>query len=312
MSRETAATLNHQLTAFAQGHMNDLTASLELAERLAPTVPVPGGNGQYKQFNDANSFQLYETARAMGGDANRIKFDASDAYYNTKPQALEVTVDQEEREKAGLDNALAQQLLDEGKVKALLNSTSLSHVKKVVDAVLAAVAAEGGVGAWSNPDIDPIDQLDEQIDELSKQVGSTQFLRLTLDVTAWRTIRNHPKTKARVGNSQATPLTRQQLVDSLVIPVDLGIYSIVYNQAKLGQAQSKKRVLASEVLLHYSLPNPTQYDPSAFKVFTMDRSRVTSVRTWMHPSSRYDVHAVDWSEDIKQTSTLAMRRLSIT
>lgn len=312
MPRTTTATLNQQLTTYAQGHMNDLVATMELAERVAPTVPVPGGSGQYKVFNDKNSFQLYNTARAMGGDATRIEFKAADAFYNTEPQALEVTVDQEEREKAGIDNAIAQQLLDEGKVRAVLNASSLAHVKKVVDKVIVAVGAVADRGNWSNADVDPIDQLDEQLDLLSKDVGSVQFIMVTMDVGAWRTIRNHPKVKARVGGAQATPLTRQQLVDSLVIPVDLGIYSIVYDEKALGQTPAKARVLASDVLLHYSVPSPTQYDPSAFKVFTMNRSRITAVRTWMHPSERYDVHAIDWSEDIKQTSTVSIRRIRIT
>src|ERR1044071_2739927 len=126
MPRQTTATLNYQLTTFAQGHMNDTRRTMELAERLAPTVQVPGSSGQYKQFNDANSFQLYNTARALGGDPLRIEFAADDAFYNCKPQALEVTVDGEERRQAGEENSIAQQLLDEGKVKALLNGVSLS------------------------------------------------------------------------------------------------------------------------------------------------------------------------------------------
>lgn len=310
MGRGTSATLNYQLTNFAAGHMNDLAASMELAERLAPTVVVPGGAGQYKKFNDLNSFQVYETARAMGGGAKRIEFKAEDEFYNTEPQALEVTVDQEEREKAG-DDAFAGQLLDQGKVKSLLNGAALSHVKKVTDTVVAAVAAVADRGNWSNADIDPIEQLDEQIDALSLAVGSTLNIGVTMSVGAWRTCRNHPKTKARVNGNQATPLTRQQLVDSLVIPVNLGIYGISYNTGALGQAQSKARIANADVFIHYSVPSPTEYDPSAFKCFTKSRSMVTSVRTYRDPSDRFDVHAVDWSEDIKQTSTIAIKRLRL-
>jgi hypothetical protein len=292
--------------------MNDLAQTMELAERLAPTVTVPGGAGQYKKFDDKNAFVIYATARALGGGAKRIVFEASDEFYNTKPQALEATVDQEEREKAGTDNPIAQQLLDEGKVRALLNAAALSHVKKVVDAVIAAVAPVADRGNFSNPDIDPIDQIDEQLDELSKAVGSTLNIKATLSVGAWRIIRNHPKTKARVNGNQATPLTRQQLVDSLVIPVDLGIYGISYDAKALGQVADKKRLLQDDLFLHYSVPSPTEYDPSPFKVFTMSRSKVTAVRTYKDPSDRFDVHAVDWSEDIKQTSTVAIKRLTLT
>ena len=51
-----SATLNYQLTAYAQGLWNDLADVVKLAERLAPTTPVPGAAGQFKKFDDKNSF----------------------------------------------------------------------------------------------------------------------------------------------------------------------------------------------------------------------------------------------------------------
>ena len=47
-----AATLNYQLTAYAQGLWNDISDVIKLAERLAPTTPVPGAAGQFKKFED--------------------------------------------------------------------------------------------------------------------------------------------------------------------------------------------------------------------------------------------------------------------
>ena len=37
-----SATLNYQLTNYAQGLFNDIGDVMKLAERLAPTTPVPG------------------------------------------------------------------------------------------------------------------------------------------------------------------------------------------------------------------------------------------------------------------------------
>lgn len=312
MGRATSATINFTLTGYAQGHMNDLASTMELANRLAPIVPVQGGTGYYKIFSDKNSFQVYDTARAVGGDGKRIDFGASDGTFATKPQALEVTVDQDERDRAGSSDALAQQLLDEGKIKALLNAQALSHVKKVTDYVIANTTAAAGVGDWTNNDIDPIDQLDAQLDALTVDVGSAQNLMLTMSLTAWRTLRNHPKVKTRVLGAQATPITREQLVQALSIPVNLGIHAIAYNTAGLGQAVAKARLASGHAFLHYNVPSPTQYDPSPFKVFTMNSSLVAGVRTWRDLSDRFDTHALDWSEDIKQTSTLAMRRIAVT
>lgn len=312
MSRQSAAALNYQLTAFAQGHMNDVSQTMELAERLAPTVQVPGSNGQYKQFNDLNSFQVYNTARAMGGDPTRIAFDAADQFYNCKPQALEVTVDSEERRQVGDDNTIGQQLLDQGKIKALLNVNALSHVKKVVDTVVAALTPVDGVGKWSDPEIDPINQLDEQIDILATAVGNVAGIKLTMSLTAWRTIRNHPLVIKRCQGIQVGGISIEQLIGMLAVPVDAKAFAISYNAAGLGQAVNKRRLLTSTVLLTYSLPSPTQYDPSAFKSFTAGPGGITAVRSWTAPNGLYEGHFVDWSEDIKQTSTIAAKRIDLT
>lgn len=315
MSRQSSATLNYQLTNYAQGHLNDLMAgeSMALARRLAPPVPVGGSSGQYKAFSDLNAFQVYNTARAMGGDPTRMVFATTDPTYSCLPQALEITVDKAERQAAG-DDPMANQLLDQAKIKILLGGAARSHAKAVVDKVLSSVTAVVDRGNWSLDGVDPIDQLDEQLDLLTKEVGSTANINLDMDVTAWRTLRNHAKVKNRVNGAQATPITREQLVGSLVVPVNLMISSIVYDQNKIGQSStSKKRLLASEVLLYYSVPNPTVYDPSAFKTFTVGpENQISSVRSYKALHELWDGHVIDWSEDIKQTGSAAMKRLTIT
>lgn len=313
MSRASSATLNYQLTNLAIGLLNDLRDATALAQRLAPIVNVPGASGQYKIFDDVNSFQVYNTARDLGGDPARIAFAATDGTYDCKPQALEVTIDEEERRRAGMENAIAQQLLDEGKIRALVNGTSLSHVNKVVAAVLAAVSAVAGRGVWSSPDIDPIDQIDEQLLALSADVGSTQNIMIDMDTAAWYKVRANAKVKARCVGVQVATVTEQQFVAALLFPVNFKVSNIVKNTAALGQTVSKARVLASECLIHYSVPNPTQYDASAFKTFTVGGTgQVVAVRSYSSPNGLYDGHFCDWSEDIKQTGSLCMKRLTIT
>lgn len=313
MSAQASATLNYQLTAFAQGHMNDLSEARALAERLAPSTPVPGASGQFKTFNDKNSFLPEATARALGGDPTVLAFQASDGTYACQPQALEVRVDKEELNLAGTNSGeVGAQLLREGKIMALLNKAALSHTTQVVTAVLAAVSAVSERGNWSNASVDPIDQLDEQLLALSKDCGSTQNIKLTLDVGAWSTLRSHPKTKARCSGVQVGGISVQQLAGMLLFPVDVMVASLVKDTTGLGVTASKARVLASEVLLHYSQPNASLYDPSAFKTFTVGMgSPFAGVRSYQSANGLWEGHLIDWSRDIKQTSTQAMKRLTI-
>src|SRR5580698_4529252 len=72
----SSASINYTLTDFASGHMNDLKKAYAFAERLCPTVYVPGAHGRYKKFDDVDSFQVYATGRGLGADPTRIQFGA--------------------------------------------------------------------------------------------------------------------------------------------------------------------------------------------------------------------------------------------
>jgi hypothetical protein len=316
MSRSVSAAINYTLTAYAQGLANDIMQAQEIANAICPIVPVSGASGQFKKFSDRNSFTVYSTQRGLGGDAKRILFAATDGTFNCEPQALEVTVDKHERDLADAGgNPLAQALLDQGKVRALVNSTALSHADKVITYVNANVSAVADRGNWSNTSIDPIDQLDEQLDALTTDVGSANFINLVLSTSAWRALRNHPKVKARSSGVKVGGITREDLGAMLMIPVRVVIGSAVKLSTKEGQTVSsggKTQVIGSNAYLTYSVPNPTPYDPSALKCFTTGNGNIEAVRTYQDPSQRFDVHAVDWSEDIQLVSSLAIRRLSIT
>lgn len=312
MGAIASAAMNQQLTAFAVGYMNSETMrdALALAERLAPIAPVPGSTGQYKIFNEGNGIIIEDTARALGGDPKRITFGATDGTYNCKPQALEVTVDEEERNQAGPDNAVAQQLLDTGKIQALLNTTALSHTKAVTD-LCEAVTAEAGLGVWSNPDIDPVDQIDQVLDSMATACMTRMNLKVTMSLTSWRIIRNHPKVKARTTGVQVGGISLQQLESMLAIPAQCEAHAVVAATTKPGQTVAKARLAVGSVFIHISLPSPTVYDHSGFKTFTVGQRMVTDVRTWEPPNGLYRAHFTHWSRDIKQTSTLAFKRIAV-
>lgn len=314
MSRQGSATINYFLTNYAQGLANDFLQTQAIVKALCPTVMVTGAAGQFKQFNDRNSFTVYNTGRGLGGEARRMTFEASDGKFNCAPQALEVTVDDFERQLANSGgNPLADQLLDQGKVKALTNATALSHVSKIVNFVIANTTAVANRGNWSQADVDPIDQLDEQLDFLATDVGSGDNINLTLGLGAWRTLRNHPLVKKRCAGVQVGGITREQLMTLLMIPVTVVIGFVSQTANAEGQpVVTKKNVVGSNAILTYSVPNPTQYDPTAFKCFTTGEGNIEAVRTYRAENNRSDVHAVDWSEDPQATSSLSARRLAIT
>ena len=312
MSRSSTATVNQVLTAYAQGHANDLMDAQVVANTLCPRVSVVGASGQYKIFDDNNSFQVYATQRGLGGSARRIEFSATDGSYSCNPHALEVTVDDHERERAG-NSPLAASLLDQGKIKSVINASALSYAKRIVDYVVANTTAVSDRGNWSNDGIDPVDQVDEQLEALATSVGSSSGISIVMGLDSWRAFRKHPKVKARCTGVQVQGVSIEQARGLFMLPIQLVVGVLSYDTAKIGQATKvKDQVLAGHVILNYGLPSPTQYDPSAFKCFTTGTGNIESVRTYRDENARSDVHAIDWSEDIRQTSTLAVKRLAIT
>lgn len=304
------ANYNGRLTNYAYGLSQDLTSAL--ADFLAPQVVVSASIGQYKKYDEKNAFQIYETARAIGGPATRIKFEATDPTYNCKPQALEIPVDDSERDAAG-DEAVAQQALDESKISTLLSSSTISHEDKVLTAIKAGVSAVGSVGVWSDPAANnPIKEIDAQIKAIAVAAGILPN-RIAFGIGAWNYFRNHDKVIARFPNAAQVGVTKEQASGLFLNPsMQIAIGVLSKDSAKWGNTKSTANVVGDEVFLFYAAPTPTIYDPSFAKTFVTRRGSVNSVRTYREEGSRSDIHAVDWSEDIQVISTALVKRITVT
>jgi len=305
MGTRSQATYSATLTNYAQGHAQDLASAL--AEFVAPTVRVGAAVGQYKQYDAKNAFQAYDTARAVGGTAKRIEFAASDPTFNCLPQALEIGIDDAERDAAGEQ----QSALEEGKVRSLLSAATVSHEDKVV-AVMKTLSAVGGKGVWSDSSVDPVAEIDEQIEAIATATGMMAN-GVVFGLGAWRVFRNHPKVVAKQPGAALVGVTEGQAGALFINPkaaVRVGVLS--KDTAKFGAGASKTNLVGAEVFVLVRSANATVYDPGWMKTFSAGEGSVTAVRMYRDERARSDVLAIDWSEDIKITSSVAARRLTIT
>ena len=313
-SRISTANFNYPLTTYAQGHMQDRLSLYRIAQLIMPIVRVDAAAGTYKKFDDRNSFLAPETRRGMGGHRTRLTFDATDATYDCTPHGLEIAIDDHERERVGGANQMANDLLDQGKVQAMLSQKATAYGKRAIDFVIANSTAVTDRGNWSTDAIDPIDQIDEQLEALATEVGSENNIKLILGLPAWTILRRNAKAKARMTGIK-TALKKEDLIDMLSLPVQLEIGVASLTATKRGQTVAsitKTNILGGYAFLMYSLPTPTIYDPTPYKCFSTSDVLVESVKTYRDESSSSDVHCVDWSECMKETSSLAMRMLAIT
>lgn len=297
----SSSKFNVTLTNYARGLAQDISATL--ANFLAPEVVVPAATGQYKSFDDKNTFQVVDTSRAVGGPAKRLEFAASDPTYNCLPQALEIAIDDHERDEAGESDPLR---LEEAKTQTLVSSAVTSHEAKVF-AALSALAAAANLTLSTD---DPVAKIDEQIEALATDTGRMPN-RLVIGLPLWNKLRNHAKVIARFPGAASVGVTMAQFGSLLLNPsIDLRVGILAKDLAKLGAAKNNQNIVGQQLVVFHANPSPTLYDPSFMKTFRLRRGGVDVVRTYRDDSARSDILAVDWSEDIRVTSPVCARKLT--
>ena len=302
MSAISSASGNPLLTSYAQAIIPDLESSQ--ANFIAPQVVAPSARSRYKIYNEVNSWQTYETQRAIGGPATRIPWLASDGQLNLEPHALENPIDDFEREDTSDIVGLQQ-----SKVRSLLSSATLSNEKDLFTYLKANVSAEAGKGTW-NASTDPIEQLDEQLVALETALGRRPN-RILMGTLAWQIMRDNAKTQARFKSGFAS-ITRDMVSNVLIFPVEIAIGGLLYNSAQPQATKSKARFVGSDVFCFYADQNPTMEDPSFAKTFTTGRGGIQSVRTYREEGSRSDIVAVDWNRQFAITNSEGVKRLTVT
>lgn len=303
MGKLGTSTFSETLKNYAFGLAQDVKTTL--ADFIAPRVPVGMGSGQFKKFNDKNAFQVLDTARAVGGPATRMEFDADDEYFNCAANALEASIDDQEREKAGD----AQTALEEAKVRTLVINAALAREKKVFDLIKSGVNA---ASTWtSSGDADPIDLIDAEIEAIANATGLLPN-RMVIGLGAWRKIKNHDQVLKRQSGTSNKGVSLDVFAGMLLNPtIDIRVGVMAYDTAKMGKAADKKNVVGSEIFIFHGNDNPTQYDPGFAKTFSIGANSVEDVRMYREEKVRSDILAVDWSEDVKVISTLCAKRIQV-
>lgn len=302
---QAANTVNQTLTNYAKGLAQDVRS--KIADFIAPEIPVGSASGQYKAYDDKNAFQIYDTSRAIGGGATRIEFAASDPYFNCKPNALEIAIDDHERDLAGANNSQ----LEEAKTKMLVTSAVIAHENAVITAIKAAISATGSKGVWSSSSNDPVTEIDSQIEAIATETGMLPN-RIVFGLGAWNVFRNHAKVIARQPGASLIGLSSGQASSLFLNPsVEIQVGVLGKDSAKFGAAKSATNIVGAEVFIFFASASPTQYDASFAKTFRTARGGVESVRMYRAENNRSDILAVDWTTDIKVTASAACRRLTI-
>ncbi|RFC46909.1 MAG: hypothetical protein DUW69_001559 [Verrucomicrobia bacterium] len=302
----SAATISRYLSNFASGLSQDRSTSL--ANFIAPVVATGLAHGQFKKYSSKNDFQILDTARAVGGSRKRIEFSAADPFFNCVPQGLETTIDDYERQLAG-ETGIG--MLQEARVRNLVNAAILSHEKKVFDIVKAAKAATGSVGVWSVATNDPVAELDAQIEAIATATGRMPN-RIVFGLGAWRIFRNHTLVIKRQPGADLVGITNEQAARMTINPqIEVRVGILSSDTTKFGAAKNAVNIVGGEVFLFFASDAPDQMDASFAKTFATKPGMIDAVREYREERAASDVFFVDWSEDVQVTAAECGARITL-
>ena len=308
MSQRASSSVIGYLADYARGIFPDLLAAQDpIVARMAPFTPVSSATGYYKNYSDKNAFQTPGTDRAIGGAAKRLEFLATDAQFACRPQALEIGIDDAERDESGGYG----RNVEEAKVKTLLTSAAVSHINDVVVAARAGLAAAATPNWQTASSATPITDIDTQIQAIADDIGMFPT-DIVFGLSAWRRFRDAAQVKTSFPNASVVGVTTEQAAGILLNPgIRVGVTTAIRDANKPGAAKSTANILANDVFIFYTSPNPTQFDASFMKTFVVSGG-IDNARRYRDEKTRSDIIAVDWNRDLRVTSAISARRLTVT
>ena len=276
---------------------------------LAPTVNVTAAQGRYKLYSETARFRLPNTIRPARGKAVRVDWSATDGNYNCTPNAVDVPFDDaelQEAEESGED--LMREAAD-----MVAHIGTLSHERDVVTAAIASVGAGTDMNVAA---VDPVAQIDAQIDAIALAAagGSITNIRIVWGPGAWRTFKNCSFVRSRfvAAGSKAIPNIGIEEASTLLTgnPEMMVCRSATDTSAE-GQSVSMSYLLDNSLLIFCAASTPNRRDPSFMKTFRL-AGRWLGPRVYTTEDQRQEVVGFDWSHDVKVTNSSAAARLNLT
>ena len=297
--------MNVALSDYAFGVAQDEAKILDLANLLAPPVITGAKHVNFAKFNADNAFQTYNATRGLSSKRTRILFGADNAKVDLNTNGLEIPLDDQEVDDAGGQAVSAA--LQQAKVLTLVRSAYLSHLANVVSVAQAAITPVVKVGNWSNPNVDPIKEIDDQLVAISRFMTPTTLI---MDVAAWNIAKNNPQVVKRF---IAGGFTLEMFASQLVVPtLKIELTSVSFNSLGFGNAsQDKAAALGTECWISCTSRAPTLYDPSFMKTFTVKAEMFGGIKEYRDEPVASQVYVLDWHAVPAVVASNLVRRIKV-
>jgi hypothetical protein len=305
-------TIRADLTNYAHALMQDLEPMRRLAGLLSPVVPTGGTSGLYNKFDNTQAFKVYAESvarRGVGGHASEIGFLSETANYACEPYGLRVKIDAHERAQAGE----SMNLLEQAKTRTLLVNCWLAYLSNLVTVIKAAVSATANKGDWTDANVDPVQEINDQIKAVYLATGMIPN-HVVMDFGAWCVFSGNPKVVDRMPGADVAEVSPSRVRRLLCNPnatIEVAETAVLYGGG-LGNASATKRgITGGSCLIFFNSPIATQYDPSFCKTFAPAASMFTDVYTYRE-EPHFDWYENDWTCDPVVVASALCKRIDVT
>jgi hypothetical protein len=304
------AVLSTALTEYAFSIVPDFNAIMAEADFVAPRVVTGAKKGDFSIFDTKQAFLNYDAQRAIGGPRRRIKFAGTTGSYNNRAVGLEIGLDDSEVES---DASRTKQ--EQAKIRTLMANFANSRFVRVWNKATTSgnytASTVTNAGKWSDPNVDPIAKLDDEIVAFANRTGRMPN-RGILALDNWVTLRNHPEVIKRQPGAASIGVSLAQLSSMLATPVDFRINQTYIGTTGFGSATDVKAAkVKGYMMLFLSAPVATLEDPSWLKTTSRDASGFAGVMQYRDNTCNSDIFYLDDEEDVVCASALCATLVTI-
>jgi hypothetical protein len=170
MGNETNPNLvsREDLQEYAFAIVQDNEKLLAEAKRIAPPAPTGSMAGRYLTLNDKQDFAVTDSKRVAGGETAIAKFGGKWNDYTLQPNGLKQFIDLEIEVPLAGKNAVA---LERAKVRTTVAQSITNYASDVYTILKAGVTQHATFGKWSDPNVDPIDEITAAAIEIYEETG---------------------------------------------------------------------------------------------------------------------------------------------
>ena len=209
LNQNTARIVDPVLSGIAQGYVH----AQRVGHTLFPAIDVLQRGGTVIEFG-RESFLNYKSRRAPGADAVSIQFGYEGKPYSLSQFSLDAPIPREH-----MEESLAVPGIDLGKRAVNVTMDSLTLTLEIEQAELAGNPASypaankltlAGAAQWSDPDSDPIGDIDAAKDQVRTTCG-VEPNRMVIGNKGFRALKRHPKIMDRFKYTTAESITAKML-----------------------------------------------------------------------------------------------------